>query len=140
MWRLHLGLGSRLKAPLFLCGKWDYNPSMLFGMFIVLWLKFIVLLMVNNVHYVAKAYHIVVGCRCSLCHWLSFSLSMNNHSMNIVVHHVVNVHYVAKAYHVVVGCRCSLCHWLSFSLSMNNQSMNIVVHRVANVHCVCLLS
>jgi hypothetical protein len=101
MWRLHLGLGSRLEAPLFLYGKWEYNSSMLFQMFIVflkvlivLWLKLIVLMLVNNVHYVVKAYHVVVGCRCSLCCWLSFSSSINNQSMNIVAHHVANVHRV----------------------------------------------
>jgi len=52
---LHLGLSSGLEASLFLCGKWDYNPSMLFGVFIVL-------LLVNNVHYVVKVYRVVVGC------------------------------------------------------------------------------
>jgi hypothetical protein len=94
MWRLHLGLRSRLEAPLFLCGKWDYNPNMLFRMFIVL-------LLVNNVHYVVKAYHVVVGRRCSLCHWLSFNLSMNNQSMNIVVHCVANVHCVCLLFKVL---------------------------------------
>jgi len=53
-----------------------------------------VLLLVNNVHYVVKVYHVLVGCRCSLCHWLSFSLSMNNQSMNIVAHHVANAHCI----------------------------------------------
>jgi hypothetical protein len=61
---------------------------------------FIVLLLVNNVHYVVKAYH-VVGCRCSLCRWLSFSSSMKNQRMNIVVHCVTNVHCVCLLFEVL---------------------------------------
>jgi hypothetical protein len=49
---------------------------------------------------VVKAYY-VVGYKCSLCCWLSFSSSMNNQSMNIVDHYVANVHCVCLLFKVL---------------------------------------
>lgn len=84
MWRLHLGLGCKLEALLFLHGKQNYIPSMLILIFIMFW-------------------------RCSLCCFWSSSCCW---LLFASVHHVVDrykclfVLFLIASAHCVVEIHC----------------------------------